>query len=139
MPNVPEHLVADSVLTCQPSDRVLYARKGGEDVAATAANLGGDKITVEEAIVSYKTPLTPLIHTLVEIERLLLGRPQHCPQTRMDQVWPCLSLPGTNQRLWAECDQGSSEGIPDCFRQGFWSDRNNKSSFKFIFKNMSPF
>merc|ERR1711953_1529184 len=32
------------------ADRVLYARKGGEDVAATAANLGGDKITVEEAI-----------------------------------------------------------------------------------------
>merc|ERR1711953_1322193 len=31
-------------------NRVLYARKGGEDVAATAANLGGDKITVEEAI-----------------------------------------------------------------------------------------
>ena len=43
------------------SDRVLYARKGGEDVAATAANLGGDKITVEEAIVSVlHPPLTNL-------------------------------------------------------------------------------
>ena len=38
-----------------PSDRVLYARKGGEDVAATAANLGGDKITVDEAIVSVNS------------------------------------------------------------------------------------
>lgn len=42
-------LLSISFLT---SDRVLYARKGGEDVAATAANLGGDKITVDEAIVS---------------------------------------------------------------------------------------
>ena len=48
----------DSLVT---SDRVLYARKGGEDVAATAANLGGDKITVEEAIVSVlHPPLTNL-------------------------------------------------------------------------------
>lgn len=33
------------------SDRVLYARKG-EDVTSQAVTLGGDKITVEEAIVS---------------------------------------------------------------------------------------
>ena len=33
-------------------DRVLYARKGGEDVQSQAVNLGGDKISVEEATVS---------------------------------------------------------------------------------------
>ena len=32
-------------------DRILYARKG-EDVTSQAVNLGGDKISVEEAIVS---------------------------------------------------------------------------------------
>ena len=62
---------------------------------------------------------------LVEIERLLLGRAQHCPQSRMDQVWPRLSHPRTNQRLWAECDQGSSEGISNCYRKGYWSDRSH--------------
>ena len=33
-------------------DRVLYARKGGEDVESGKKELGGDKIDVEEAIVS---------------------------------------------------------------------------------------
>ena len=33
-------------------DRVLYARKGGEEGALSTTNLGGDKITVEEACVS---------------------------------------------------------------------------------------
>ena len=112
-----------------PSDRVLYARKGGEDVAATAANLGGDKITVEEAIVSSLAPsrYSYLNFKLfsIEIERLLLGRSQYCPQTRVDQVWTSLSQPGTNQCLWAECDKRSSEGVPNCCRNGYWSDRNH--------------
>ena len=33
------------------ADRVLYARKG-EDVTSQAVTLGGDKITVDDAIVS---------------------------------------------------------------------------------------
>ena len=38
-------------LTLTFADRVLYARKG-EDVTSQAVTLGGDKITVEDAIVS---------------------------------------------------------------------------------------
>ena len=33
-------------------DRVLYARKGGEEGALSTTNLGGEKITVEDACVS---------------------------------------------------------------------------------------
>ena len=33
-------------------DRVLYARKGGEDGAVATTNLGGEKISVEDACVS---------------------------------------------------------------------------------------
>ena len=37
---------------CSILDRVLYARKGGEEGALSTTNLGGDKITVEDACVS---------------------------------------------------------------------------------------
>ena len=33
-------------------DRVLYARKGGEEAAGVSTNLGGEKISVEDACVS---------------------------------------------------------------------------------------
>ena len=39
------------ILTVMFADRVLYARKG-EDVTSQAVTLGGDKISVEDAIVS---------------------------------------------------------------------------------------
>ena len=41
-------------------DRVLYARKGGEDVQSQAVNLGGDKISVDDATVSFCNPLSYL-------------------------------------------------------------------------------
>ena len=65
----------------------------------------------------------------IEVERLLLGRSQHCSQTRMDQVWTSLSQPGTDQCLWAKCDKRSSEGVPNCCRKGYWSDRNHHWSY----------
>ena len=43
--------IASVSLTLTFTDRVLYARKG-EDVTSQAVTLGGDKITVEDAIVS---------------------------------------------------------------------------------------
>ena len=33
-------------------DRVIYARKGGEEGVLSATNLGGEKISVEDACVS---------------------------------------------------------------------------------------
>ena len=56
------------------ADRVLYARKG-EDVTSQAVTLGGDKITVDDAIVSSNSDhLVFLINPLADSEEGLLGR-----------------------------------------------------------------
>ena len=61
-------------LTLMFADRVLYARKG-EDVTSQAVTLGGDKITVDDAIVSSNSDhLVCLINPLADSEEGLLGR-----------------------------------------------------------------
>ena len=62
-------------------DRVIYARKGGEEgVLSNSTNLGGKKITVEEACVRFKSKKTYLTISFLEIEPQVhvLGRTQHC-------------------------------------------------------------
>ena len=96
-------------------DRVIYARKGGEEgVLSNSTNLGGKKITVEEACVSFHISKKPdiIIHSLQSLKSVCWGGPNivRCqkmlrkenlnynilklgPETGMDQNWayfqPC--------------------------------------------------
>ena len=61
-------------------DRVIYARKGGEEgVLSNSTNLGGKKITVEEACVSLHISKIPdlIIQFVTEPQVCVLGRTQH--------------------------------------------------------------
>ena len=61
-------------------DRVIYARKGGEEgVLSNSTNLGGKKITVEEACVRLKSKKTYLTISFLVIEPQVrvLGRTQY--------------------------------------------------------------
>ena len=61
-------------------DRVIYARKGGEEgVLSNSTNLGGKKITVEEACVRLKSKKTHLTISFLVIEPQVrvLGRTQY--------------------------------------------------------------
>ena len=61
-------------------DRVIYARKGGEEgVLSNSTNLGGKKITVEEACVRLKSKKTNLTISFLVIEPQVrvLGRTQY--------------------------------------------------------------
>ena len=57
-------------------DRVLYARKGGEDPTSKTTDLGGDNITVEDAIVSYdgEETLKASMNIILETKVSVLGR-----------------------------------------------------------------
>ena len=100
------------------ADRVLYARKG-EDVTSQAVTLGGDKITVDDAIVSrYSDYFLCLINPLADSEEGLLGRAQHCPHPSLDQDWRHLPRPGADQRVRAQGSQGGYQGVPAHSRKG---------------------
>ena len=50
-----------SVINSSFLDRVLYARKGAEDPTLKTTDLGGDNITVEDAIVSCSKRLLDMV------------------------------------------------------------------------------
>ena len=68
-------------------DRILYARKG-EDVTSQAVNLGGDKISVEEAIVSRgETFVSWHSHLVGSDKYLVFNLHQHPSHTAHVQLW----------------------------------------------------
>ena len=78
-------------LTVYFPDRVLYARKAGDDIAGSSVD-AGEKITLESASVRNKQTMTIpkqflLTFFMLGFERTGLGISQHAPQSRVVESW----------------------------------------------------
>ena len=68
-------------------DRVLFARKAGEDGAVASTSLGGEVISMEDASVSKQKTQHNKTINVAGLEDSVLGQPKHYTPARVDKDW----------------------------------------------------